>query len=530
MRLSKRINQQTRLLAVSYGLLLILSALSRLNPASLFLDKLLDVLVASVYLAAVLGWGVAMYRKVMQKRIRDCLIASCVCMTFWLIIRNIKYYVVSDPAWTRLLWYLFYAAFLFLPLIGLVAALYVGTTESYKAPKARFSAHIVTVLLFLLVLTNDHHEMVFKFIDAENDKYTYGIGYYMILVWILLMVSAMLGIIYKKCIIEGVKKRIVFPLLVVGIGLLYTFSYIVGLHDILPFKIDVTIMFCALTMSLWESLIQAGFIRANIGYENMFKNATVAAQITDNNYNVFYASKLAKELPAEALYASEKEPVNIDENTRLKNAKIRSGHFLWLEDVSAFNRTLADLSETKKELSESNDILNAEIEIKRKIAAVNMQSNLYDQIAKELTGPISELDLIIKNKGKSPSDFDEILKRASVYGAYIKRRSNLIILGQSSKKIRAEELSLCFKESAKYIEGIGCKVVFEDGLFGLIAVDAAKQAYDRFEEAIKEAVFSSDRLELSAFSENEGIKIGITLFSKEGERRSDILIPGGESA
>ena len=73
----------------------------------------------------------------------------------------------------------------------------------------------------------------------------------------------------------------------------------------------------------------------------MFKNATFAAQITDNDYNVKYSSKLAKEIPSDILYASEKEAVNIDENTRLKNASIRSGHFLWLEDVSAFNRTLS---------------------------------------------------------------------------------------------------------------------------------------------------------------------------------------------
>ncbi len=509
MRLSRRMVKQIGLLIGSYAYLIAVSIINSLHFQSELLNSFKEMMVAAALLAAVLFWGVAVYRRVMQKKIRNCLITSCVVMTCWLIIKTVKYYIVKDPLATRLLWYLFYVALLFLPLMGLTAAIYVGTKENYRPKPAFFLIHVITVLMFLVVFTNEQHELVFKFIDADADKYTYGFFYYVIVTWILLLVGAMLYIIYKKCVIKGIRKRIVFPLIIVGIGLLYTFFYVTGVLSKIHINIDVTTMFCALTMSLWESLIQAGFIRANIGYEKVFLNSPFAAQITDNDYNVRYSSKNWKELPAAAYTESEKEEFYLDEDTRLKNIKIRSGHFLWTEDVSMLNRTLEALSETKKELSDSNSVLNAEIEIKKKIAAVNMQSKLYDQIAEELKEPINELDMLIKNNADYTDGYDEILKKASVYGAYIKRRSNLIILGQSSNRIKAKELELCIRESAGYISDTGCMARLKADVSGDISVDIAKRAYDAFEETIKEKVFSSKEIdiELKVKDEHASLKI-----------------------
>ncbi|MBP5305835.1 MAG: hypothetical protein J6Z02_08290 [Lachnospiraceae bacterium] len=495
--------KQTGLLIGSYAYLIIVSLINSLHPQNELLSSFKEMMVAAAFLTAVLFWGVAVYRRVMQKKIRSCLIASCVVMTCWLIIKTIKYYIVKDPLVTRLLWYMFYAALLFLPLAGLTAAIYVGTKENYKPKPVFYSVHFITTLLFLVVFTNERHELVFKFIDADADKYTYGFFYYVIVTWILLLVGAMLYIIYKKCIIKGIRKRIVFPLTIVGIGLLYTALYVSGVLSKIYINIDVTTMFCALTMSLWESLIQAGFIRANIGYEKVFKNTPFAARITDNDYNVRFSSKYWKDVPASAYKESEKEEVYLDENTRLKNIKIRSGHFLWTEDVSMLNRTLEALAETKRELSENNNVLNAEIEIKKRIAAVNMQSKLYDQIAEELKEPINELDMLIKNNAGSAEGYDEILKRTSVYGAYIKRRSNLIILGQNSSRINAKELELCISESVGYIRDTGCDARLKSDVSGQISLKVAKRVYDTFEEIIKEKVFSSKEIDIELKVKNE---------------------------
>ena len=167
--------KQTGLLIGSYAYLIIVSLINSLHPQNKLLSSFKEMMVAAAFLTAVLFWGVAVYRRVMQKKIRSCLIASCVVMTCWLIIKTIKYYIVKDPLVTRLLWYMFYAALLFLPLAGLTAAIYVGTKENYKPKPVFYSVHFITTLLFLVVFTNERHELVFKFIDADADIFLWKV-------------------------------------------------------------------------------------------------------------------------------------------------------------------------------------------------------------------------------------------------------------------------------------------------------------------------------------------------------------------
>lgn len=70
-----------------------------------------------------------------------------------------------------------------------------GKPENYRLPKWTSLLYIPAVLLLLLVLTNDLHQLVFVFpADAAawlDTDHGYGVGYFIVMGWIALgMVTA----------------------------------------------------------------------------------------------------------------------------------------------------------------------------------------------------------------------------------------------------------------------------------------------------------------------------------------------------
>ena len=89
----------------------------------------------------------------------------------------------------RHLWYLYYLPMLAIPLLAMFVALSLGRPESFRLPKWTALLNILTAALFLLVLTNDLHQLVFVFpADAAvwGDDYRYAFGYVLTVGWILL--------------------------------------------------------------------------------------------------------------------------------------------------------------------------------------------------------------------------------------------------------------------------------------------------------------------------------------------------------
>ena len=86
----------------------------------------------------------------------------------------------------------------------------------------------ISMLLLLMVLTNDLHSLVFKINYAvSNDDYKHNIGYYMVVIWIMyLFLNATIRLVlqrmtYKKDI------KLLIPFAPIILGLIYTILYII---------------------------------------------------------------------------------------------------------------------------------------------------------------------------------------------------------------------------------------------------------------------------------------------------------------
>ena len=149
------------------------------------------------------------------------------------------------------------------------------------------------------------------------------------------------------------------------------------------------------------------------------------------------------------LQQAKKEAVMIDKNTRLCSVPIRGGYVYWQEDISALLVVLDELSGTKEELKTYGGLLEEENKQKRRRKKLDEQKRLFEMVQEAIKPHIALLTSITKalEAADTESDAKRAMGKLAVIGAYLKRRSNLIMLAEKSGQIPAEELHLCLVES-----------------------------------------------------------------------------------
>lgn len=450
------------------------------------------ILRSLIYIALYIGWGISVSKRIIQVQVRHYLIAVSGLMVFWFVIRSMRYFFITDIGIARQLWYLYYLPMLFIPLFSLFVAISLGKPENARLSKtARLLLSIPTVLCLLLVLTNDFHQLVFSFPEGEvwtdiNNGYTFG--YYIVLGWEILCSLAAFIIMIIKCRLSYRKKYLPFLLLTASIG--YALIYVSGAEWMQLIGGDITAAQCLMFTGILECCIQCGLIQTNTGYRAMFEAGSIGAQIVDTDYDTRYASSNAPKLSEEMLRSAESEAAKLDNNTLLRSSKIPGGHVLWQEDITDITALLEKLEENRKTISESNDVEQENYKTKVKINTVREKNRLYDRLQAQTAHQIELLDQLLtqyETEG-DPEIRRSLLAKAAVIGAYIKRRGNLMFIGEKSDVTDTAELSACLEESFANLELMGVECAIDIPGKNSIYTRDAIRVYDYFEAVTEEAM------------------------------------------
>ena len=446
-----------------------------------------------IFIALFAAWGASLYNRIIQTRIRCYMSAIALLMIFWFIIRTLKYYFISAelyPGIVRHLWYMYYLAMLYIPLLAVYVAMSIGKTEDSHLPMKAVLLYIPTLFLFLLVITNDLHELVFTFpadaaVRTDND-YSYGVGYYIVNAWMLFCALSMLYVMSKKRRIAESKKLIFIPCIPIVALLLYLIFYSSGAPWLRFILGDVTAVICLMYAATLELCIQFGFIQANTHYMELFCASTAGAQITDKDYHVILSSVAAKNLDTKTLAKTKNESVMLKGGVRLSGAPIKKGHVVWTEDISPLLKVLEELQEAKENLEDSNKILEEEHALKKREAHIMEQDRLYNIIQHDTAHQICLMDTMIKQAETADGDEKrKLLKKMLVIGAYLKRRSNLVFLADKSSMLDANELVLTIGESLDNLEVLGIFCGFRTELTEPVLAYQIIAMYDFFENVME---------------------------------------------
>lgn len=456
---------------------------------SIYISRGTAILRSLIYFGLFISWGLSIRRRVMQKQVKAYLTVIALLMVLWLGFRSTKYFFVLDGSnFFRYLWYGYYIPELLIILMSLFITLSLGKPEDYRLPKATGLLYLPTISLIILVLTNDLHELVFKFGSGSlrnNISYSHQIGFWIVFAWLIICALTALIVVLTKSKVPRSNKIIWLPFLPLLTAIVYTFIYVFWFSLIKGFANDMTIVLCLLIISIFESCIYSGLIRTNKHYSELFYASNLAGLILDKDYQIHFKSSTARLLDKEILQAAEKGSVYLDENTQVSSLPITGGHMVWLEDISEINQILGKLKEIGESLLEGNELLQAEIDLKERLATVEEKERIYSRILEDIDPKLQIIeDLLLEEADKSMKD-EEKLKWFGILVVYIKRRANLIILSEDSPSLYGKEIEYCFRESLEFVSECGIDTFFQRRCESPVATRQGILIYDIFQELLE---------------------------------------------
>ena len=480
-----------------YGVVLLVAVLmicavcARVAARCGYYAEVLSIVRALIYIGLLAAWGISVQTRIIQTQVRRYLLVIAGLMLLWLTLRTVKYNTYHMTA-ERFLWYGYYLPMLFIPVLAVLVALSLGKPENYRLPKWTHFLYLPSALLFLLVLTNDLHQLVFFFPTGvlSTREYDYGIGYYVVLAWMVLCAAAALAIILAKCRIPQSRRYLWLPVVPFALALGYCAAYIKGVYWVWLLAGDLTVSMCLIITAIFESCIQCSLIQSNTHYAELFHASTIGALITDRDFSVACAAENARSVDSQTLMAAAESPVVTADGIRISEAPIRWGHVFWEDDISPMLAVLKELDDTREELQSYGSILQAENAQKARRKKLEEQERLYRAMQEKAAAPAVRLSNLAKTlQGVQDADTARfLLWKMTVIGAYLKRRSNLIFLADRDGMVPVSEVALCLNESMDnlrlHVRRCASRLDFE----GELRLETAAALYDFFEAAIELAM------------------------------------------
>lgn len=480
-----------------YGVVLLVAVLmicaicARVAARYGYYAEVLSIVRALIYIGLLAAWGISVQTRIIQTQVRRYLLVIAGLMLLWLTLRTVKYNTYHMTA-ERFLWYGYYLPMLFIPVLAVLVALSLGKPENYRLPKWTHFLYLPSALLFLLVLTNDLHQLVFFFPTGvlSTREYDYGIGYYVVLAWMVLCAAAALAIILAKCRIPQSRRYLWLPVVPFALALGYCAAYIKGVYWVWLLAGDLTVSMCLIITAIFESCIQCSLIQSNTHYAELFHASTIGALITDRDFSVACAAENARSVDSQTLMAAAESPVVTADGIRISEAPIRWGHVFWEDDISPMLAVLKEMDDTREKLQSYGSILQAENAQKARRKKLEEQERLYRAMQEKAAAPAVRLSNLAKAlQGVQDADAARfLLWKMTVIGAYLKRRSNLIFLADRDGMVPVSEVALCLNESMDnlrlHVRRCASRLDFE----GELRLETAAALYDFFEAAIELAM------------------------------------------
>lgn len=461
-----------------------------------------------IYVGLFTAWGVSVRRRIIQAQVRRYLIAISALMVFWLLVRYSKY-GTENLDLTRHLWYSYYIAMLLIPALCVLVALSLGKPEKYRLPRKWVGIVMVpTVLLILLVQTNDLHQLAFAFSgEVWTDKNsTYQIVYWLVAAWMLLTALATLCILIARSRVLRGRKILWQPFVPLALSVLYTVLYITALPMVRLFARDMSIVFCLLFTAMLESCIRCGLIQSNTRYAELFHASTLGAGIIDKDGRPLLSSVNAVSVEREKLMGVRSSPALLPDGIRLSGAPIRGGrHVVWQEDISELLDVVAQIEDSYEFLRGENTVLTEEYRTRKKRQALVEKNRLYNMVQTQTERQLAQIDKLTDSlsRAATPEEASRIVAHIAVAVAYVKRRNNLIFISEESGTVAACELEYCLKESLSNLKLAGVTCELRTELTDPLPFEQVAFLYDRFESIVEAAIDTLKKLYISAFMEGE---------------------------
>ncbi len=464
----------------------------------------------TIHISLLFSWIVSVHRRMVNKNLRRLMLIVGCLLLFWLVDKIVKWDFtgsLTHPL-VRYLWYGFYVGMLFVPTLGAFIINYLGKPENYSHPKKLNYLLIPPTILLTTVFTNDLHQKVFVFYNGFihfDQDYSYDWVYFLNMAWFIGMGFYFVIMMLLKSRVPGSRKLQKMPVMIMTFAALFWIGYSMRLYNC-----DITVMDCLIITLLLESSIQSGLLPSNTRYREVFDSTTVPVQIVDRDYQPHYVSGAALPVSEAQMRQSVHSTVDLGDSL-LSSAPIQAGRVVWQDDIRRLNDLRTRLRDAVEQLGEENTLLQAELELKENRAKADEQNRLYDRITREVEPQLIQADELLRRIEEGAEDSRNLIAKVCVLGSYIKRRGNLLLLGEAAGLIHTRELEYCIRESMDNLNLSGVFTSFNSRCEGDMQLASIVSAYDFYELLVERLLDSMTAMMVNLTCKNGHISMNIQM-------------------
>lgn len=419
----------------------------------------------ALYLLLFALWGFSLDRRIIQRQTLHCLHLTAALMLLWLILRTLKYSVVTGPAAGRYIWYLYYLPMLFLPLLWVYIALSMGKPEDYRLSRGIGMLSIIPAALFLLVITNDLHQQVFAFKSGVpglpvSGTYSYRPLYFICLGWMVVCMAFSLVCLFRKSRIPSGEGKRIMPFVLGCAMLLYGILYLSGIPAVRWWFGDMNVMFCLLYAAIYESCIRCRMIPSNTGYVELFEATTLAACIADRSGRIVLRSRAADE---NMTCPQEGQRIVRPDGMRISSAPISGGYAVWQDNVRQLAELRTRLNANKVEMERNKKKLKDAYLVQKSLHELTEKNRIYNELEAKHSRQTAQMrQMLARCERSGPAERRSLLKKVLLLGTYIKRSANLYFLSSEYQWLPQQELRLTVDEAVRTLTACGteCGVIY----------------------------------------------------------------------
>lgn len=428
-----------------------------------------------LFLVVFVLWSTSIFIRTFDKTLKKYIISLGLLLAFWMTVRIAKNYTYG--IYTFYFWYLYYIPLLLIPTIYYNCSNYIMNKESKKT---RIAAIIISMVLFLLVITNNLHNFVFN-LTNDPDDYTHNIGYFIIVVWILgLIIIGIKNLIKLKK--EKKHKNAITMSIIILLGMLYTYFYVKNVPIIRNTNMSVIIgtLFCIGI----ELLFDFKLIPNNYKYKKIFIDSHLPLEIVSNdgrlriktNHNIEIENNIITDIKAG----------NCDNTYKTKNKiqnvkKINGGYAVEEKDLSEIHKLENKLKETNQQLLMQEKILQKQKKVKSEIYETKVKNEIVELLDETIE---EKRDLITKMLDEMQTVDFKKMQEIKLLISYCKRMSSLVISNYNKEIYNNERLKIILNELLEEVKTLNVNGVVQMNRFEITSSETAA-VYESVFEIIK---------------------------------------------
>ena len=519
-------------------------------------NTLFDTLMGSIndiiFIGLLLFWSQSVRTRLLPMKTRSYILSISYLMLLYLLLRIFKYSILRETLVIRYAVYAYWIPQILIPTLFLITCIRIRRGEHAGGKWNEILLLIPAILLSLLVLTNDLHRLVYdpkidlSLFEVNTGTYTYGPGFYFIYIWMILAaVSGFILLFRETGRRPGKVLSLILAVLLFWVGLiLLNLLFIDKISGYRMFNVPEIHIFSML--AIIEISIRYRLIPYNENYSGLFRNLKMPVFITDTALHTVYRTD--QDLHAccseKELLSALQKPLILTPDHRLYGKQIRAGYAFWEEDESKIHQAQEKLLEANEMIEQENNLIQAETEQKKKDAYLRSRHHIYHEIAQELYPCQKKIGQILDQAEPGSEDFRDKIALVCVLNAYVKRKTNLLLLAAENKMLSAQELTLSLEESANYLTIAGLPATVQSSEDGLYPAEQILSVYDAFEMLSEQLIGKASSMMVSweemhlllavpteYLPDTEGISLPVECHTEEDILYMDISVgEGGASA